>query len=66
MSLLDFLKILLSSEGFLGAVVGLIAVILLYAKIPQDIVTAILALVTVILAALTAWLTAARVRARLG
>ena len=65
MSLMDFLKILLSTEGFTGAVVGLIAVILLYAKVPQDIVTSILALVTVIMAAITAWLTAARVRARM-
>lgn len=65
MSFLDFLKILLSAEGFSGAVVGLVAVILLYAKVPQDIVTAILAVVTVILAALTVWLTAARIRARM-
>lgn len=64
MSFLDFLKILLKTEGFSGAVVGLLAVLLLYFKAPQEIVTALLAVITVVLAALTAWLTAARIRTR--
>lgn len=63
MNILDFLNILLKAEGFTGSVVGLLAVILLYIKAPQDIMTAILAVVTVILAALTTYLTAARMKA---
>jgi hypothetical protein len=65
MTILDFLKILLKTEGFSGAVVGLIAVVLVYLKVPQEITTAVLGIVTVILVALTTYLTAARIRARL-
>ena len=65
MSILDFLKILLKTEGFSGAVVGLIAVILAYLKVPQEITAAVLGVIAVLMIALTTYLTAARIRARM-
>jgi hypothetical protein len=63
MNIWDFIKILVKTEGFSGAIVGLIAVILTYLKVPAEIATAVIGVITVIMAALAGYLATIRARA---